>query len=109
MDVSRLGTPGFNFLFLDLCNFQFFSSLAAPNRMEFPGQGLDLSHSYLRQCQILQPSGPGIELASGGLQRCHWAYCATVGTPILPYFYTNFRHNLTKLLSHKILNDFPFV
>ena len=61
--------------------------LAAPQHMEFPGQGSHLSqccephHSHGNTRSLTHCSGPGIEPESLQLQRHCGSCCVTVGTP----------------------------
>ena len=68
--------------------FLFF--FAAPQHMEFPGQGSDLSFS----CNLWQPwifdqlYWPGTELVSQHCRNAANIHCTTVETPIILYFKT---------------------
>ena len=74
-------TTSFSFLFFPL---------AAWWHMEFPGQGSDPGHNsalQLWQLRTLNPLlGWGSNLQPSVLQRRHWSYCATTGTPWWPCF-----------------------
>ena len=69
--------------------FGFFSFLVAPQHMEFPGQGSDLSHSLkpkpqLQQHWILNPlCQAGGQSHIPALPRHLQSHCTTAGTPKL--------------------------